>query len=258
MVSWLPPKGMKGRIFEFDARAGGAFRMSLTYLETDHSTRGKTSENTDVVIGRFLEFAPDERMVQLVEFQSDDPVFAGEMIMTWTLAAAPEGTAVTIVCENVPEGAQALGASASLVGKTIQGEYTVNVYGKKLAVPAIVIDGKSYAPVRAIGELAGYKVSVQGKIISLEEKTSADAASSDEKGSLVGPVPVITPDPALTVTKSRIEVIDAKIDAAVNNILATSSLLKASPDSTDLKLKLDQYKAEYADLLKQKDLELQK
>lgn len=26
------------------------------------------------------------------------------MMMTWNLAAAPEGTLVTIVCENVPEG----------------------------------------------------------------------------------------------------------------------------------------------------------
>jgi hypothetical protein len=42
--------------------------------------------------------------VQLVEFDSEDPVFAGEMIMTWTLAAVSEGTTVTIVCENVPEG----------------------------------------------------------------------------------------------------------------------------------------------------------
>jgi uncharacterized protein YndB with AHSA1/START domain len=104
LVSWFPPKGMKGHILEFDARAGGAYRMSLTYLETDHSTQGKTSEHTDIVEGKFLELAPDERIVQLVVFQSDDPTFAGEMIMTWNLAAVPEGTAVTIVCENVPEG----------------------------------------------------------------------------------------------------------------------------------------------------------
>lgn len=104
LVTWLPPKGMKGHIFEFDARVGGAYRMSLTYLEAEHSTLGKTSENTDVVKGRFLEFAPDERVVQVVEFQSDDPAFAGEMIMTWSLAAVPEGTEVTILCENVPEG----------------------------------------------------------------------------------------------------------------------------------------------------------
>jgi uncharacterized protein YndB with AHSA1/START domain len=104
LVSWLPTKGMKGHIYEFVAQAGGAYRMSLTYVGTNHSTQGKTSEHTDVVKGRFLEFAPNERIVQLVEFDSEDPVFAGEMIMTWTLAAVPEGTKVTIVCENVPEG----------------------------------------------------------------------------------------------------------------------------------------------------------
>jgi uncharacterized protein YndB with AHSA1/START domain len=103
-VLWLPPKGMKGHIYEFDARPGGAYRMSLTYVGTEHSTQGKTSEYADIVKGRFLEFAPNERIVQLVEFESEDPVFAGEMIMTWTLAAVPEGTRVTIVCEDVPEG----------------------------------------------------------------------------------------------------------------------------------------------------------
>ncbi|TNJ67811.1 ATPase [Paenibacillus hemerocallicola] len=104
LASWLPPKGMLGHIYEFDARAGGAYRMSLTYVGTDHSVQGKTTENADVVKGRFLEFVPNERIVQLVEFESEDPVFSGEMIMTWTLAAVPEGTAVTIVCENVPAG----------------------------------------------------------------------------------------------------------------------------------------------------------
>jgi uncharacterized protein YndB with AHSA1/START domain len=78
--------------------------MSLTYDGTDHITHGKTSEHADVVKGRFLEFASNERIVQLVEFESEDPVFAGEMIMTWSLIAIPEGTAVTIVCDNVPEG----------------------------------------------------------------------------------------------------------------------------------------------------------
>jgi uncharacterized protein YndB with AHSA1/START domain len=104
LVSWLPPKGMKGHILDFNPQAGGAYGMSLTYLQPEHSTLGKTSEDTDVVKGRFLELVPDERIVQSVEFQSDDPAFAGEMLMTWSFSAAPEGTAVTIVCENVPEG----------------------------------------------------------------------------------------------------------------------------------------------------------
>lgn len=104
LVSWLPPKGMKGHIYAFDARDGGAFRMSLTYDGTDHSTIGKTSEHTDVVQGRFLKLVQDERIVQLVEFESKDPAFAGAMTMTWTLTTVPEGTEVTIVCDNVPEG----------------------------------------------------------------------------------------------------------------------------------------------------------
>ncbi|GAA3412151.1 SRPBCC family protein [Paenibacillus hodogayensis] len=104
LVLWLPPKGMKGHIFEFDARAGGAYRISLSYIGTDHPIEGKTSENTDISKGRFLELTPGERIVWSVEFESEDPVYAGEMIMTWTLTAVPEGTNVTVVCENVPEG----------------------------------------------------------------------------------------------------------------------------------------------------------
>jgi uncharacterized protein YndB with AHSA1/START domain len=102
LISWLPPKGMKGQIYEFDARDGGAYRMSLTHIG-EHSTPGKTSDHTDVVQGRFLKLVPNEQIVQLFEFESEDPAFADAMTMTWTLTAVPEGTKVTIVCENVPE-----------------------------------------------------------------------------------------------------------------------------------------------------------
>ncbi|PMB10823.1 ATPase [Fischerella thermalis CCMEE 5273] len=104
LVSWLPPEGMKGHVYEFDARVGGDYRMSLTYVEADHSALGKTSENTDVVQGRFIELIPNERVVQLVEFESEDSAFAGRMRMTWALAAVQEGTEVSIICEDVPEG----------------------------------------------------------------------------------------------------------------------------------------------------------
>jgi len=103
-LAWLPPKGMIGQIYEFDARNGGTYRMSLTYVEAEHAVHGKTTENTDVVQGRFLELVPDERIVQLVEFESNDPMFAGAMTMIWTFSAVPGGTEVSIICENVPEG----------------------------------------------------------------------------------------------------------------------------------------------------------
>ena len=42
--------------------------------------------------------------MQLVEFDSNDPAYAGAMKMTWTLTAVPDGTEVAILCEDVPEG----------------------------------------------------------------------------------------------------------------------------------------------------------
>jgi uncharacterized protein YndB with AHSA1/START domain len=104
LVSWLPPSGMRARIDGYNPREGGTYRMVLTYDQPNHSAPGKTSEHSDVVRGRFLELVPNERIVQLVEFESEDPAFAGEMKIAWTLTAVPEGTNVTIRCENVPAG----------------------------------------------------------------------------------------------------------------------------------------------------------
>lgn len=100
---WLPPDGMTGEIYEFDARVGGVYRMALTY-RGDHPNAGKTFDDTDVVEGRFAELVPNDRVVQIVTFQSDDPAFAGEMRMTWSLSPAAGGTDVSIVAENVPSG----------------------------------------------------------------------------------------------------------------------------------------------------------
>lgn len=103
LVSWLPPKGMSGHIDMFDPREGGTYRVTLTY-DLDHLAPGKTSENTDVAQGEFLELVPGKRIVQSVKFDSEDPSFSGEMIQKWLLEAISEGTKVTIICENVPEG----------------------------------------------------------------------------------------------------------------------------------------------------------
>jgi uncharacterized protein YndB with AHSA1/START domain len=104
VASWRPPAGMKGQIYAFDPREGGTFRMSFAYTDTDHTVRGKTSEHADVFQGRFLELVPNERIVELIEFESDDPAFAGAMTVITTLAAVSGGTEVTILCENVPGG----------------------------------------------------------------------------------------------------------------------------------------------------------
>lgn len=103
-LAWLPPKGMTGEIHAFEARPGGAYRMTLHYDAQGHGTPGKSSDHADTVAGRFVELVPGERIVQAAAFEADDPAFAGEMVITWRLTPKPEGTQVTITCENVPAG----------------------------------------------------------------------------------------------------------------------------------------------------------
>jgi uncharacterized protein YndB with AHSA1/START domain len=107
LVKWLPPEGMTGRFETFEAKAGGRYRMVLTYENPDPSIKGKASDDTDIVEGRFVELVPDERIVQIVTFESDDPAFSGDMKMTWSLKPANGGTEVSIICENVPTGINA-------------------------------------------------------------------------------------------------------------------------------------------------------
>lgn len=107
LAAWLPPKGMHASIEVFDPREGGIYRVTLRYDERAPNVHGKTSDDSDVVKGRFVELVPDERIVQAVTFESDDPAFAGEMTMRWLLDPVPEGTRVSIVCEDVPSGISA-------------------------------------------------------------------------------------------------------------------------------------------------------
>jgi len=82
VATWLPPGSMRGVVHAFDAREGGSFSMSLVYPEGDRSSQGKTSESTDTFQGRFAKLIPNERIVWAVEFESADPSFAGEMIVS--------------------------------------------------------------------------------------------------------------------------------------------------------------------------------
>ena len=102
--SWLPPENMRGQVHIFEPREGGRFRMSLIYQHPEHSRRGKTSEDTDTFQGRFVQLVPFEKMVWVVEFESQEPGFVGEMRITWSLADADGGTEVTVLCEGIPPG----------------------------------------------------------------------------------------------------------------------------------------------------------
>lgn len=77
--------------------------MALVYSDTDHS-RGKRTTDTDIVVARFIELIPNEKIVEAVEFESDDPALVGTMTMTAVFTPIANGTKVTFTAENVPTG----------------------------------------------------------------------------------------------------------------------------------------------------------
>lgn len=113
LLVWLPPDGMRGRFEYFDMRAGGSYRLVLTY-EDASGAPGKTSADSDVSEVRIARLDPGERIVQEVDFESDDPAFQGTMQMEWTLSRAEEGTDVEFVARNVPAGVRARDHAAGL------------------------------------------------------------------------------------------------------------------------------------------------
>jgi uncharacterized protein YndB with AHSA1/START domain len=113
LLAWLPPGEMTGRFERFDARPGGSYRMVLTYADASGAP-GKASADSDIVEVRFIDIVPGERVVQAVDFVSDDPANAGTMIMTWQVTAVDAGTRVDITAEDVPDGISADDHAAGL------------------------------------------------------------------------------------------------------------------------------------------------
>jgi uncharacterized protein YndB with AHSA1/START domain len=113
LEAWLPPDGMTGRFERFDPRPGGSYRLVLTYADAAGAP-GKATADSDVVDCRFVELVPGRRVVQEVDFVSDDPAFAGTMTMTWQVTAVDGGTRIDIIAEHVPEGISAEHHAAGL------------------------------------------------------------------------------------------------------------------------------------------------
>jgi uncharacterized protein YndB with AHSA1/START domain len=106
LMAWLPPKGMTARFEQFDPRPGGSYRLVLTYSDASRAP-GKATPEADVIDARYIDIVPGLRVVQAVDFVSDDPAFAGTMTMTWEVSAVQAGTRVDIVAADVPDGISA-------------------------------------------------------------------------------------------------------------------------------------------------------
>jgi uncharacterized protein YndB with AHSA1/START domain len=105
LETWLPPDGMSARFERFDPTPGGSYRLVLTYAEPTGAA--KSSPDSDIVEARYVEIVPNDRVVQAVDFVSDDRAFAGTMRMTWAVRAVHDGTLVEFIADDVPEGISA-------------------------------------------------------------------------------------------------------------------------------------------------------
>ncbi|MES2694756.1 MAG: SRPBCC family protein [Verrucomicrobiota bacterium] len=106
IAKWKVPTGMTCQVHVFDAREGGAIRVSLTYEA--QTAAGKTTAHTDTYHGRFVKLVPNEQVVEVDEFETTDPALQGEMTTTITLtdagAEVGDGTDLLAVHEGVPPG----------------------------------------------------------------------------------------------------------------------------------------------------------
>jgi uncharacterized protein YndB with AHSA1/START domain len=113
LETWLPPRGMTAKFERFDPAPGGSYRLALTY-EDPADARGKSAAGSDVVEARYVDIVPNDRVVQAVDFVSEDPGFGGTMTMTWTVQAVDGGTRVEITADEVPDGISAEDHAAGL------------------------------------------------------------------------------------------------------------------------------------------------
>jgi uncharacterized protein YndB with AHSA1/START domain len=113
LETWLPPDGMTARFERFDPVPGGSYRLVLTYTDPT-ITAAKSSADSDIVEARFVDIVQDDRVVQAVDFVSDDPAFAGTMTMTWTVSSVDRGTLIEFTADDVPVGISAEDHSAGM------------------------------------------------------------------------------------------------------------------------------------------------
>jgi uncharacterized protein YndB with AHSA1/START domain len=89
VANWKVPNGMTCQVHSFDPREGGTFRISLTYASVGI---GKTTAHTDTYFGYFVELVPNERVVEVDEFETTDAALQGKMRITLTLFDEDGGT----------------------------------------------------------------------------------------------------------------------------------------------------------------------
>src|SRR5436190_5049295 len=95
---------MTARLHHYDLREGGGYEMSLFYPPGDSKAHGKTNDKEDRFAAKFIEIVAAKKIVESIRFQSEDPLFQGEVVLEILLTPDINGTAVTFNFTNIPPG----------------------------------------------------------------------------------------------------------------------------------------------------------
>lgn len=134
----------------------------------------------------------------------------------------------------------------SMVGKKIQAEYSVEVYGKTLPVKSIVIGGTSYTPNRALADAIGADVRLEDKKVIFTK--GAQQVDSEQETS---PKSDTDYETKVRTAKHNIEIMKKIIEnqqASVNYAITPEAKDEAQKTLDEYNSRLEGYQKELADL----------
>jgi uncharacterized protein YndB with AHSA1/START domain len=102
---WKVPDGMTCSVHLYEPREGGWIRVTLTH--TSGLGAGKTTPTTDTYHGYFVTLVPNEKIVEIDEFETENPNLKGKMTLTIELEDSDGGTELRAVHSDLPKGVSA-------------------------------------------------------------------------------------------------------------------------------------------------------
>lgn len=105
-------------------------------------------------------------------------------------------------------GASAFADSSSLIGKKVQGLFSIEKNGTKIA-EAVIINGSAYAPVRSIAEATGAGLTVEGKKIIMDSQITITTNNATKIEQLQGLKSIVENN--IKVTKAEINMYETDV-----------------------------------------------
>ncbi|KGE20062.1 hypothetical protein [Paenibacillus wynnii] len=145
-------------------------------------------------------------------------------------------------------GASVFADSSSLIGQKVQGLFSVEKSGTKIA-DAVIINGSAYAPVRAVAQAAGVELTVEGKTIKMsqEPQVVSSSVSATPAPSVEPATSKPTPSPEKE-KENKIVSLNGKLATISVSITMAEIQLKDDPANETLKQKVTDLKAQYAEI----------